>query len=76
MSAGGTALFVDAIEGGTARLLAGTEAFSVPVRLLPPGTKEGTWLSASFVAVPAPPDPAGEIRRRLGRDDDGGDIKL
>ena len=76
MSAGSTKLFVDAIEGGMARLLAGTDAFSVPVRLLPAGTKEGTWLSASFTAVPAPPDTAGEIRRRLGRGDDGGDIKL
>ncbi len=73
---GATTLFVDAIENGIARLLAGKEAFSVPVRLLPPGTKEGTWLSASFVAVPAPPDAAAEIRQRLGRDDDGGDLKL
>ena len=76
MSAGGTKLYVDAIESGTARLLAGTEAFSVPVGLLPPGTREGTWLSATFVIVPAPPDAAAELRRRLGRDDDGGDIKL
>jgi len=76
MSAGSTKLFVDAIEGGMARLLAGADAFSVPVRLLPAGTKEGTWLSASFTAVPAPPDTGGEIRRRLGRGDDGGDIKL
>ena len=75
-SSAGTTLFVDAIEGGIARLLAGTEAFSVPVRLLPAGTKEGSWLSASFAAVSAPPDAAVEIRRRLGRDDDGGDIKL
>ncbi|HXJ21320.1 MAG TPA: hypothetical protein VMT03_13905 [Polyangia bacterium] len=71
-----TTLFVDAIEGGIARLLAGTEAFSVPVRLLPPGTREGTWLSASFVVVPPPPDRGEQIRRRLGRNDDGGDIKL
>jgi hypothetical protein len=71
-----TTLFVDAIEGEIARLLAETEAFSVPVRLLPPGTREGTWLSATFVAVPPPPDDAAEVRRRLGRHDDGGDIKL
>jgi hypothetical protein len=75
-SAAGARLFVDAIDNGMARLLAGTEAFSVPVRLLPAGTKEGSWLSASFTAVPAPPDAADEIRRRLGRGDDGGDIKL
>lgn len=70
-------LFVDAIEGDTARILvSGGTAFSIPVRLLPAGAKEGTWLRASFAIAPAPPDDAAEIRRRLGRDDDGGDIKL
>ncbi len=70
-------LFVDAVEGETARLvLAGGAAFSIPARLLPAGAKEGSWLQASFALAPAPPDAAAEIRRRLGRDDDGGDIKL
>lgn len=71
-------LFVDAIEGGSARLLLGTEAFTVPARLLPPGAKEGSWLRPSFALAPAPPDDraSAALRRRLGRDDDGGDIKL
>ncbi len=70
-------LFVDAIEADTARLvMSGGTAFSMPVRLLPPGVKEGSWLRASFALAPAPPDDAAEIRRRLGRGDDGGDIKL
>jgi hypothetical protein len=71
-------LFVDAIEAGTARLLLGVEAFAVPARLLPSGTKEGSWLRLSLAAAPAPPaaDDGGALRRKLGRDDDGGDIKL
>lgn len=71
-------LFVDAIEGDSARLLLGTEAFTVPARLLPAGAKEGSWLRPSFALAPAPPDDGASaaLRRRLGRDDDGGDIKL
>ena len=70
-------LFVDAIDGQMARLLlSGGASFSVPVRLLPAGVKEGSWLHASFVVAPPPPDGAAEIRARLGRGDDGADIKL
>jgi hypothetical protein len=71
-------LFVDAIEGGTARLLLGVEAFSVPARLLPAGTTEGSWVRLSFEIAPAPPDDqaAETLRRKLGDGDDGGDIKL
>ncbi|HXU63626.1 MAG TPA: hypothetical protein VN962_18135 [Polyangia bacterium] len=70
-------LFVDAIEGERARLvISGGASFSVPVRLLPAGVKEGSWLHASFVVAPPPPDGAAEIRARLGRGDDGDDIKL
>jgi hypothetical protein len=71
-------LFVDAIEGDSARLLLGTDAFNVPARLLPAGAKEGSWLRASFALAPAPHDDGAgaALRRRLGRDDDGGDIKL
>lgn len=75
--AGAALLFVDAVEGESARLvLPGGSAFSVPVRLLPPGAKEGSWLQASFALAPAPPDDAAEIRARLGQGDDGSDIKL
>ncbi len=71
-------LFVDAIEGGTARLLLGVEAFNLPARLLPAGAKEGSWVRLSFQIAPAPPDEdaADALRRKLGGDDDGGDIKL
>jgi hypothetical protein len=73
---GGTLLFVDAIEGTRARLLAGVDAFDVPVRLLPPGATEGTWLRWSLTPAPAPPDEAEALRDKLARDDDGDDIKL
>jgi hypothetical protein len=69
-------LFVDSIEGDVARLLLGDEAFEIPARLLPEGAKGGSWLRPSFALAPAPPDEGAAIRRRLGRDDDGGDIKL
>jgi hypothetical protein len=69
-------LFVDAIEAGIARLLLGVEAFEVPARLLPADAKEGSWLRPSFQIAPAPPDPADALRHKLGRGDDGGDIKL
>ncbi|MES1166096.1 MAG: hypothetical protein ABUR63_10075 [Verrucomicrobiota bacterium] len=70
-------LFVDAIEADSARLIGpGGVAFTVPSRLLPAGAKEGSWLRAGFVLTDGPPDDAAEVRRRLGRGDDGGDIKL
>jgi hypothetical protein len=69
-------LFVDAIEGEYTRLLLGVEAFDVPTRLLPKGAREGSWLSLSLRLTKPPPDEAAAIRRRLGRGDDGGDIKL
>jgi hypothetical protein len=71
-----TLLFVDQIENGWAHLLLGEEAFDVPVRLLPAGAKEGTWLRWSFAVAPTPPDVGAAIRRKLQQGDDGGDIKL
>jgi hypothetical protein len=71
-----TLLFVDQIENGWAHLLLGETAFDVPVRLLPHGTKEGTWLRWSFAVGPPPPDAGAAIRRKLQQGDDGGDIKL
>ena len=69
-------LFVDQIENGWAHLLFGEDAFDVPARLLPAGTKEGAWLRWSFATAPAPPDVGAAIRRKLQQGDDGGDIKL
>ena len=73
---GDVLLFVDAIEAKSARLLLGEDAFDVPARLLPAGTKEGAWLRLSLKAAPAPPDEGEQLRRQLRRDDGGGDIKL
>jgi hypothetical protein len=69
-------LFVDQIEAGWAHLLLGEDAFDVPARLLPAGTKEGAWLRWSLASAPPPPDEAAVIRRKLQKGDDGGDIKL
>ena len=56
----GPRFFVDAIEGGHARLLTGGgEALTVPVSALPGGTREGDWLRASFE-----PDPGQKARAR------------
>ena len=73
---GAALLFIDAIEGTHARLLSGVDAFDVPLRLLPAGATEGTWLRLSLTPAPAPPDEAEALRAKLVRDDDGGDIKL
>jgi hypothetical protein len=69
-------LFVDQIDAGWAHLVLGEEAFDVPLRLLPAGTKEGSWLRSAFAPAPPPPDEAAAIRRKLQKGDDGGDIKL
>jgi hypothetical protein len=69
-------LFVDAIEGERARVLWGQEAFDMPARLLPAGTREGGWLRISLSPAPAPPDEGAALREKLIRGDDGGDIKL
>jgi hypothetical protein len=41
--------FVDAIDGGIARLLTGDgDSLTVPVSAIPEGAREGDWLRASF----------------------------
>lgn len=69
-------VFVDAIDGGTARLMFGEETFYAPAGLLPPDAREGSWIELGLVTVPAPDDGTEDLRRALGRDDPGGDIKL
>jgi hypothetical protein len=70
-----TVVFVDAIEGGRARLLLGETAFELPLALLPDEAREGCWLDLTATIVPAPTDPE-ERRRRMGGDDPGGPIRL
>ena len=70
-----TAVFVDAVEEGRARLLLGADAFTVPTALLPDGAGEGTWLQLTATVTPPQADPDA-LRRKLGRDDPGGPIKL
>ena len=76
MTSDAALLFIDAIEGDRARVLMGIEAFTVPTRLLPEGATEGSWLRLSLRRALPPSDDSDAVRRRLGHDDDGGDIKL
>jgi hypothetical protein len=70
-----SAVFVDAVEEGHARLLLGADAFTVPAALLPDGAGEGAWLKLTATVTPPPADPDA-LRRKLGADDPGGPIKL
>ena len=70
-----TAVFVDAVEEGLARLELGEQAFTVPAALLPDGAGEGSWLKLT-ATVTAPPSDPDVLRRKLGSDDPGGPIKL
>jgi len=70
-----SAVFVDAVEEGHARLLLGADAFTVPAALLPDGAGEGTWLKLTATVTPPQADPDA-LRRKLGGDDPGGPIKL
>lgn len=69
--------FVDAIDDGVARLMVGEQTFTLPAALLPADAREGSWVQLTL-ATTEPPDDDGteELRRELGRDDPGGDIKL
>jgi hypothetical protein len=78
-------IFVDAIDDDVARLMWHDEAFTVPVPLLPDGTREGAWLAREEGNPSGEGEGEGdgdgaqggeEIRRRLVKDDPGGDIKL
>lgn len=71
-----TRLFVDAIEDDFAQVLVGEEVFSVPVAWLPEGTREGEFVELSAAIVPAPAADTEARRRRLAKDDPGGDIEL
>jgi hypothetical protein len=70
-----SAVFVDSVENGRARLLLGGDAFTVPAALLPDDAGEGSWLKLSATVTPPQADPDA-VRRKLGRDDPGGPIKL
>jgi hypothetical protein len=77
-----TAIFVDAIEDGVARVLDAHEqgSWSLPLAWLPANTREGEWLSLTTHRSSPPPDPDGKTpearRASLSADDPGGPIKL
>lgn len=71
-----TRAFVDEIDGGVARLLVGEEPFTIPRALLPGEAREGAWVVITIAVAAAPPDDTERKRKRLAKDDPGGDIKL
>jgi hypothetical protein len=71
-----TAVFVDAVEDGLARLELGEQAFTVPAALLPDGAGEGSWLTLTATVTAPPSSDPDALRRELGKDDPGGPIKL
>jgi len=71
-----TRAFVDEIDGETARLLVGDDTVHAPSRLLPPAAREGTWIRLFVEVLPAPPNDTAALRRKLGKSDPGGPIKL
>ena len=71
-----TTLFVDEIEDDSATLLLGERGFAVPRALLPEDAREGDWLLFRVARTEPPPDNTAARRKRLGKDDPGGDIKL
>jgi hypothetical protein len=77
MSEKQTRVFVDALEGESARLLLGEEAFTVPRAVVPADAVEGSWIRITMAVIPRPAgDDTDERRRRLGAEDPGGDIEL
>ncbi len=68
--------FIDEMEDQVARLVAGERVFHLPVALLPADAHEGKWLRITIGVSAAPPDSQTELRKRLGRNDTGGPIKL
>jgi hypothetical protein len=70
--------FVDRIEGRYAVLIIAGAQRRVLLRSLPQGTKEGAYLTEDLSAIAEQPSgiATAERRKRLSRDDDGGDFSL
>jgi hypothetical protein len=71
-----TIVFIDEVEDLVARLVQGDQVFHLPRGLLPADAREGQWLRISVALTPAPPNDSAALRKRLGEEDPGGDIKL
>jgi hypothetical protein len=75
--------YVDAVEAGIARVLLQDKdgewrGYSLPSVVLPAHAGEGSWLKLTLTVIPPPADAesAPALRERLGREDDGRDLKL
>ena len=75
-------VYVDSIESGIVKLLLRDErgewkGYNLPATVLPPGTREGTWLRLSLEPSEPPASVNSEtLRRDLSKTDSGGDFSL
>ncbi|MEC9071654.1 MAG: DUF3006 domain-containing protein, partial [Myxococcota bacterium] len=74
-------VWLDRVEGD--RAILGTEGgdeMEVPAALLPPGAVEGSWMKLSLSLDPdrtsTESSAVSDLLRRLGEEDDGGDLVL
>ena len=71
-----TRAFVDGIEDDVARLIIGERTFHLPISTLPSGAREGDWVTIAIATATPPATDTEALRKKLSRDDPGGDIKL
>lgn len=75
-------VYVDSIESGIVKLLLRDDrgewrGHNLPAAVLPPGTREGTWLRLSLEPSEPPASVNSEtLRRDLSKTDSGGDFSL
>ena len=75
-------VYVDSIESGIVKLLLREDSgewrgHNLPATVLPPGTREGTWLRLSLEPSEPPASVNSEtLRRDLSKTDSGGDFSL
>jgi hypothetical protein len=70
--------FVDRVEEGIAVVIVDGKAVKLPRGLLPANAGEGAWVEivVATIDVPEGAKEAEELRKKLARDDDGGDFSL
>jgi hypothetical protein len=68
---------IDSVESGVARLvLEDAHTITLPAALLPEGAREGDWVALTLERTEPPESDREARRRKLTRNDDGGDFPL
>ena len=69
--------FIDRIENGKATVLHGDNTVTIPTSVLPKGISEGqSFDPETGKIVDSKGEEMGELRGKMGQDDEGGEIKL